>query len=807
MSIDIVPINGKCPYFNYALFEQTLVAQIGKRCTEAKVILINNFPIPISTESNIDLVLIISIGPVDKNFYIPKVLPNGKPVYFNNQIIPVRFITHLAKKKIATEADQLLLDEEELIDFSTEVQSIKNGLQNYLVNRCQFSGEKLFINPLIFVQNEQELVLDNCLVAPVFNFSHLHRFFKENSADIFISVQEWRNVTGYHALTKDVERITNQASWDSQLGFLTKKKIDRISSELSKGKQLYEYLNQNLIIVKGKAGTGKSNVLLQLAMKCITKGNNVLYLTYNKLLVFDIARTIKFYVDNKLNAIREEDDIPGEAGVVTLHQFFFKISRSLGVLHLMSEVRIAMLLKTLKERLGIIQLILRNGDKVFPPDYRKLKTIVQNNPTLEIAVKEVGIDFLNYCYKQYGEYDFGILGKMYFEHKKQLLENIEVNAAFLADYYGVLQNTMLAINDSEGYFRKYGIQDKFDLLQNVMKLKEKHVDVVNNQKVINLPQFKQFMNRKVGGHKRKRTVLIDEAQDCHRLEKEILIAIFKKENLVVADGGKEQLIRHVELCNWEAAFGARIPFYLHRTRSKSYRIKNTVLDFCNFVANQYKIDLNLELLKSEDEGELIFDFRTKHTDEHMTNIFSVLKTKGEVNGCTAYENTLILQHPKFNGNTPSVESAIINEYGNIEDNKYRERPKWQFIDALSKKDIDVWDGSVADKSKLTPPGSNQARLIYYESCRGLEAWSVACLGLDRFFEIKVNDPDAERYLVGDRFLENEERKDMFAATWVLMAITRAIDTLYIQVESKYSKIGELIQEYVAKGNRNVRVIS
>ena len=32
--------------------------------------------------------------------------------------------------------------------------------------------------------------------------------------------------------------------------------------------------------------------------------------------------------------------------------------------------------------------------------------------------------------------------------------------------------------------------------------------------------FKEFNNRRIGSRKRKRTVFIDEAQDCHRFEKE-----------------------------------------------------------------------------------------------------------------------------------------------------------------------------------------------------------------------------------------------------------------------------------------------
>ena len=54
-------------------------------------------------------------------------------------------------------------------------------------------------------------------------------------------------------------------------------------------------------------------------------------------------------------------------------------------------------------------------------------------------------------------------------------------------------------------------------------------------------------------------------------------------------------------------------------------------------------------------------------------------------------------------------------------------------------------------------------------------------------------------------LSNEDRKAMFAATWVLMALTRAMDTLYITCDPT-TKIGELLKEYSRIEPSFVRVI-
>ena len=44
-------------------------------------------------------------------------------------------------------------------------------------------------------------------------------------------------------------------------------------------------------------------------------------------------------------------------------------------------------------------------------------------------------------------------------------------------------------------------------------------------------------------------------------------------------------------------------------------------------------------------------------------------------------------------------------------------------------------------------------------------------------------------------LDPERRKDMYAATWVLMAITRAIDTCYLEINSPVSRMSEILEHF------------
>lgn len=810
-NISIIPINGQSQYLNYSVLESSFKATIGKRCSEAKVFLFNDFPISVSVETTIDLILVIAIPDKKGNFYIPK-SNDSKPVYFHNQIIPIKIVTHLRDELIAKEDNQIVVNDG-LVDYSTEINSIRFGLINYLGDRCSFSKDELYISPLIFIQNKNELITDNYIVAESLDFNILHKYFGRSNSNIFISYKRWRNEIGYSSLLTDMKTVTDQASKDSEIGYLTKKKVDRIGKQLSNSKKIFDELNRNLIVVEGKAGTGKSSELLLLTMKCISEGKNTLYLTYNRLLIFDIAKTIKSYVNAKLNNKNAERH--GEGSVLTLHAFFYRLSKSLGVLHVLKADRIESLLTVLKERMRLVYDFLIEMIDRQDLDFEKLKTQIQNNTTFDIGTKAEGIDFVNYLQRKNltSTSEVKQISIEFFNYKKEIISNIETNAAFLADYYGVLENTLFVIQNPEKYFEKYKIQDKFELLEVALNLKkEKHTEEGDNGIKFKFESFNEKKNRSVGGYRRKRTLFIDEAQDCHQFEKEILIYIYGSDNIVVANGGKEQLIRHIELCRWDVSLMQRIDIKKYHTRSKSYRVKKTVVDFCNFIADKYQIDLNLEPLESEDEGEILFDFRMQHTENEIIDIFNYLNLKGEINGCTPYETLLVLlesnsQRTGLYGDMDGHSNmANINEYGNIEQTSNLRRGLWQHIDTLKKENIFFWDGTVGNKSQLVVPSSFESRVIYYESCRGLEAWSVTCFSLDKFFNQKREDPDAEKYLIGDLFLNqnNEQRKSMYAATWILMAMTRVIDTLYIQIEDENSEFGKLVEEYIQLGNRNVK---
>ena len=806
MSIEIIPINGKTNFFDYEVFEESAKAIFGRSCSDAKIFLLNNFPASVSVETNIDLILIIAVEDKTGNFYK---LDKKRAVYFHNQIIPIRFVNQFEDSELSTDDNGQLIADNEFIDYSSEINSMKYGLISYLSKRCDFERPKLFVEPLIWIKNKSETFHDNYLTSNVFDFKALNKYFKQNSQYIFIAYKAWSTGYGYQSINEDIERITNQASMDSEIGYLTKKKVDRIGKQLSSSRKIFEELNQNLVIINGKAGTGKSSELLLLTMKCIRNGKNALFLTYNHLLTFDIHKTVKSYV----NKVSKEIDNPRLPTISTIHSFIFQLSSRLGVLHILTADRIHELLDILKIRMRKVYNLILYETRTNSFNFEKLKSSIQNQSEFDVGTKEVGLDFVNFLKRfRYNKNKLNEASRKFFRAKEQKVASLQASQVFLADYYGVLENTLLQIESPEKFYYKYDVENKHELLDIAIGLSSENSEEKDGKMTITKKGFITLKNRRVGARVRKRTLFIDEAQDCHRLEKEILISIFGSKNIVIANGGKEQLIRHVELCNWEVSKARKLYVKKYYTRNKSYRVKKTAVDFCNYVAKHFKIDLDLEPLESEDEGELLIDFRQSHNSHELESIVNILNTKGEVNGCTPYEQLMVLlESNTLRGGlskqkNQNQESVIINEYGNIEDVLDLERGTWKHEAELKKKKIYFWNGTANDKSKLPIPLPFESRYLYYESCRGLEAWSVACFAIDKFFNLKREEPDAEKFLIEDLFLNqnNEQRKSMYAATWALMALTRVIDTLYIQINDKNSEFGKVVVNYMNLKNKNVR---
>lgn len=131
---------------------------------------------------------------------------------------------------------------------------------------------------------------------------------------------------------------------------------------------------------------------------------------------------------------------------------------------------------------------------------------------------------------------------------------------------------------------------------------------------------------------------------------------------------------------------------------------------------------------------------------------------------------------------------------------------WMHNISFMKNDDDDYDYDYDydNNSESSFPTPDKYRIIYYESCRGLEAWAVMCFDIDLFYDRKKNEDAAALFCSDDLLMTEDMRRSKYAATQVLMALTRAMDTLYIEIHDINSELGKIIMEYIDK-NDEVRI--
>lgn len=241
------------------------------------------------------------------------------------------------------------------------------------------------------------------------------------------------------------------------------------------------------------------------------------------------------------------------------------------------------------------------------------------------------------------------------------------------------------------------------------------------------------------------------------------------------------------MTDWTHALEVPIPADIITLPGRSYRQKANVVNFVNAFGTYFNVASQTKSAnESKGLGRVIID--TRNSIRGFSNeILCHIREEGKVQGCSDYENCIILL-PTTGYSSKTIEKGIaIDELDNV---GIIDKSTNRRLD-ISSQELKIWNGIVDKKSKLSVPASNETRFIYYESCRGLEAWNVMCVDLDTFFYNMRSSKDAELYARNEvdwyanngqiLFSNNEDLKNEFALHWIYMAITRPIDTLYIKL--------------------------
>lgn len=825
MELTFSKINGTNTDLNYDLLKESIIEKLKVTCKKAEVIILNNFPVSVYSQANIDLLVLIRIPKIHNNYY--RIKTENDSVYLHNALIAISIVNEYQNQKIELQNSELTVNNM-LFDFSDIAIKLKWSLTNYLSEACNFQRNRITVHPIFWIKNNHYNDVDTYLIGSEnLTFELLEKCISKNDYVKYSGYAGWNQ---YELnFDNDVRNLFEQASKDSELGYLTKNKIDRIQNKFTDALQkAYDSIGKQLVEIKGKAGTGKSSDLLKMMLNFSKLGKRATFLTYNHLLVFDLTRQIKSF-ENALTD--EERSEKGSTTTYTLHKFFYNLAKKLGVLTLMSEQRIVELISILENRLEKIEKYFEGVNASEPEiSLAKLKMYIQNKVDFDEGLKREALDFLKYLNdEKYRRLQGNDLLKIWIESfkRKKIMQvsALQNSQVFLRDYHKVLERILQALNNLDGYISDFDITNKSNLMAPVFGYKRNESLLIEDalENKYDLEKLKTTFRKSIGGFKGGRLLFVDEAQDCHRFEKEILFTIFGYDNIIIANGGKEQLIRYSEICDWDVHNNQRVLKYSYSKRPRSFRMKPAIAKLVNHVAKTFNINVDIIPEETEDHGHIIIDKKYGIDIQQKIDAIKYLDTFGKRQGCTSYESLLLLcpsditNKNKETDNVSDIDeiedskNITINEFNVIKEDSNTLKEDWPIIKEASKQigEFQFWNttGNV-DKRKQSVPGSLSVRSIYYESCRGIEAWSVMCFALDHFFKNKRQEDEADNYLLNDMFyqLEPEKRKDMYAATWVLMALTRAIDTCYIELEDLESSLSKTILEFVEQNPNYILTI-
>ena len=258
-------------------------------------------------------------------------------------------------------------------------------------------------------------------------------------------------------------------------------------------------------------------------------------------------------------------------------------------------------------------------------------------------------------------------------------------------------------------------------------------------------------------------VFIDEAQDVPKHEKDLIIAVFGTEAFCVSDG-LDQTFRAQIPTDWRRRQdGAIISGVTTHQLNLCYRLKAHLCDFVNRFASAINLQgFHLNPAPGAVGGKVIIHFGS--ASQALTDCFPFASDSN-----------------KNDGNTPAdilvcADRSLVQPL-NIPENYLAER------------NHQSWNGTLPE-AQLGHMGSEQVRIVLLDHCRGLEGWCVFLLGLDKFYEERVaqletelapGNPDTFRLIAEEA-----------AKKFITIPLTRAIDTLVIQVENRNSYLGSIL---------------
>ena len=263
-------------------------------------------------------------------------------------------------------------------------------------------------------------------------------------------------------------------------------------------------------------------------------------------------------------------------------------------------------------------------------------------------------------------------------------------------------------------------------------------------------------------------VFIDEAQDWPEDERDLLRRFYSSTQFVITNG-VDQFVRGQAACDWQGGLSRSAVHVLNLTTC--LRMKANLAHF----ANQFASALDLP-------GWSV-DANTQAPGGR------VLVVEGDYFAVPGLHQRLIDLNAA-GGNWPvdmlmCVPPKLVKHLADTP-------PRSLVAERMERSGFSVWDGVSTTVRDSYPTSVDQLRIVQYDSCRGLEGWVVIALGLDELYRYKQatwQPPAAEP----GSFADDAEEAHRHAVRWLMIPLSRAVDTLVIQVEGGPSRVREALR--------------
>jgi hypothetical protein len=261
-------------------------------------------------------------------------------------------------------------------------------------------------------------------------------------------------------------------------------------------------------------------------------------------------------------------------------------------------------------------------------------------------------------------------------------------------------------------------------------------------------------------------VLIDEGQDWPQAEANLLTRLYDPSMILIADG-LDQLVRG-ERTNWHSAAGGKNNVS-EKSLTRCLRMKRNLGVFANAVAIRAGLNWSIQPNDEAAGGKVLLSRKPYAALGDLR--------RGLLDEARAMGNSPI----DFLHCVPSSDVTV-----------KAEGPESNLAIQLKGEGLAIWDAVNRSARKDFPRSLDTARIIQYESCRGLEGWVTVLDGLDEFWRRKY-EASLRQNTADLGLLEPKARASRDAWQWVMIALTRPIDTLVITLRDADSEVAKVIE--------------